>query len=48
MIRKNIDLSEECVKSIAKEAIDNGTNFKRLAQSILEEHATKNESGKAK
>ena len=37
--RKNLDLTEDCIKEIAKEAIDKGTDFKNLAQNILEIHA---------
>ena len=37
--RKNLDLTEDCIKEIAKEAIDKGTDFKNLAQDILEAHA---------
>lgn len=37
--RKNLDLIENCIKEIAKEAIDKGTDFKNLAQDILEAHA---------
>lgn len=39
MKRKNLDLTEDCIKEIAKEAIDKGTDFKNLAQEILEAHA---------
>jgi hypothetical protein len=39
MKRKNLDLTEDCIKAIAKEAIDKGTDFKNHAQAILEEHA---------
>ena len=34
MKRKNLDLTEDCIKEIAKEAIDKGTDFKNLAQDI--------------
>ena len=37
--RKNLDLTTDCIKEIAKEAIDKGTDFKNLAQDILEAHA---------
>ena len=37
--RKNLDLTEDCILKIAKDAIDKGTNFKNLAQDILEAHA---------
>lgn len=39
MKRKNLDLTEDCIKEIAKEAIDKGADFKNLAQDILEAHA---------
>ena len=39
MKRKNLDLTESCIKEIAKEAIDKDTDFKNLAQDILETHA---------
>lgn len=39
MKRKNLDLTENCIKEIAKEAIDKGTDFKNLAQNILENYA---------
>ena len=39
MKRKLIDLTEDCIKEIAKEAIDKGTDFKNLAQDILENYA---------
>ena len=39
MKRKNLDLTEDCIKEIAKEAIDKDTDFKNLAQDILEAHA---------
>ena len=39
MKRKNLDLTEDCIKEIAKEAIDKSTDFKNLAQDILETHA---------
>ena len=39
MKRKNLDLTEDCIKEIAKEAIDKGTDFKNLAQDILEVYA---------
>ena len=39
MKRKNLDLTEDCIKEIAKEAIDKGTDFKNLSQDILEAHA---------
>jgi len=39
MKRKNLDLTEDCIKEIAKDAIDKDTDFKNLAQDILEAHA---------
>jgi hypothetical protein len=38
-MRKNLDLSEKCVKALAKRAIDENTDFKNLAQNILEKEA---------
>lgn len=32
--RKNLDLTEDCIKEIAKEAIDKGTDFKNLAKQL--------------
>jgi len=37
--RKNLDLTVNCIKEIAKEAIDKNTDFKNLAQNVLEAHA---------
>lgn len=37
-VRKNIDLSDECVKRLSKMAIDNNTDFKNFAQDILEKY----------
>ncbi len=39
-MKKLIDLSEDCVKMLSKRAIDENTNFKLLAQDILEKAAT--------
>lgn len=41
-IKKLLDLSETCVKTLSKRAIDENTNFKLLAQAILEREATSN------
>lgn len=41
IIRKNIDLSEDCVKTLSKRAIDENTDFKNLAQKLLEKEAEK-------
>jgi len=38
-VRKNIDVDAVTVKIIAKEAIDKGTNFKNLSETILKDHA---------
>ena len=38
-MRKNIDLSDEAVKAISIQAIENGTNFKNYVESKLEELA---------
>jgi hypothetical protein len=40
-IRKNLDLTENCVRVLSKEAIDKKTVFKLYAESILEEAAKK-------
>jgi len=40
-IRKNLDLSEGCVRQLSKEAIDRGTVFKLYAEEILEQAAKK-------
>lgn len=40
-IRKNIDVKIETVKKIAKKAIDDGTNFKRLTENILDDYANR-------
>lgn len=42
-IRKNIDLSDDCVKRLSKMAIDNNTDFKNFAQEILEKYCNKAE-----
>jgi len=36
-MRKNIDLSDEAVKVLSIEAIENGTNFKNYVEAKLEE-----------
>jgi len=41
-MKKLLDLSDECVKTLSKKAIDENTNFKLLAQAILEREATSN------
>lgn len=41
-MKKLLDLSETCVKTLSKRAIDENTNFKLLAQAILEREATCN------
>lgn len=38
-MRKNIDLSDEAVKALAIQAIENGTNFKNYVEAKLEELA---------
>ena len=40
-MKKQIDLSETCVKTLSKRAIDENTKFKLLAQKILEKEAEK-------
>lgn len=42
VVRKNIDLTEECVKILSKEAIDKNTVFKLYVQNVLEGIAKKN------
>lgn len=37
--RKLIDLSEGCIKTISKLAIDQETDFKNYVQNFLEKHA---------
>ena len=41
-MKKLLDLSEDCVKTLSKRAIDENTNFKNLAQDILEREANPN------
>ena len=41
-MKKLLDLSEMCVKTLSKRAIDENTNFKLYAQAILEREATSN------
>ena len=41
-MKKLLDLSDNCVKTLSKRAIDENTNFKLLAQAILEREATSN------
>ncbi|MGB4817643.1 MAG: hypothetical protein WBP33_00890 [Saprospiraceae bacterium] len=36
-MRKNIDLSDEAVKALSIQAIENGTNFKNYVEAKLEE-----------
>lgn len=38
-MRKNVDLSDEAVKALSIEAIENGTNFKNYVEAKLEELA---------
>lgn len=38
-MRKNIDLSNEAVKALSIQAIENGTNFKNYVEAILEKMA---------
>lgn len=38
-MRKNIDLSDEAVKALSIQAIENGTNFKNYVEAKLEELA---------
>lgn len=38
-MRKNIDLSDEAVKALSIQAIENGTNFKNYVEVKLEELA---------
>jgi hypothetical protein len=47
-IKKLLDLSEDCVKTLSKRAIDENTNFKLLAQSILERESKSNSFEKTK
>lgn len=46
--RKNIDLSDACVKRLSKIAIDKETDFKNFAQAILENFCEVNEPLKDK
>lgn len=46
--RKNIDLSEDCIKRLSKIAIDKHSNFKNLAQCILENYCEESEQSKGK
>lgn len=41
-IKKQLELTEDCVKTLAKIAIDKGVTFKKFAESILEKMAKKN------
>jgi len=41
-MKKLLDLSDNCVKTLSKRAIDENTNFKLYAQAILEREATSN------
>lgn len=41
-MKKLLDLSETCVKTLSKRAIDENTNFKLYAQAILEREAIAN------
>ena len=45
-MRKNIDISDEAVKALSIQTIENGTNFKNHVENILEEIAK--EGGKKK
>lgn len=47
-MKKLLDLSDECVKSLSKRAIDENTDFKNLAQAILEREANPNGFEKTK
>jgi len=47
-MRKLLDLSDECVKSLSKRAIDENTDFKNLAQDILERESKHNGFEKTK
>lgn len=38
-MRKNIDLSDEAIKALSIQAIENGTNFKNYVEAKLEELA---------
>lgn len=41
-MKKLLDLSNNCVKTLSKRAIDKNTNFKLYAQAILEHEAISN------
>lgn len=41
-MKKLLDLSDNCVKTLSKRAIDDNTNFKLYAQAILEREAISN------
>jgi hypothetical protein len=41
-MKKLLDLTDNCVKTLSKRAIDDNTNFKLYAQAILEREATSN------
>lgn len=47
-MKKLLDLSDECVKSLSKRAIDENTDFKNLAQDILERESKSNGFEKTK
>jgi len=47
-MRKNLDLSDSCVKTLSKRAIDENTVFKKLAEFILENAANPNGFEKTK
>lgn len=41
-MKKLLDLTDNCVKTLSKRAIDENTNFKLYAQAILERESTSN------
>ena len=47
-MKKLLDLSDECVKSLSKRAIDENTDFKNLAQDISERESKSNGFEKTK
>ena len=47
-MKKLLDLSDNCVKTLSKRAIDENTDFKNLAQGILEREANLNGFEKTK
>jgi hypothetical protein len=47
-MKKLLDLTDECVKTLSKMAIDENTNFKILAQRILEAESKKSVGKKKK